>query len=245
MSARNEVLLRPIPAGLADLQGEPRAVWEAERLRLMLWTGVVRWLAHESALGWPPAQVALVRDAAMARINEQVDAAWWLRRRGRFVEPGSLLDGAEGGRTHQQPAPKYGRKVAVKVGAADGRYGYHAEDGVRVARLIVGTNANDALSGAAVSDEAEQEEAGRWAKAVLAELRGAQDGNMLGGSVSGRESHEQDVRAETSAGGSGKLGELVGTVRTKLDALRRRPRIPGPNHPWRSSFGHLPPGSAG
>jgi hypothetical protein len=187
------VEVKPSIEGFIDLQGEPRTVWEAERLRQMLWTGVVRWMARERALRWSPEQVSLVREAARARINEQVDAVWWLRRRGRFVEPGSLLDGAEGGRTHQQPAPKYGRKVAVKVGAADGRNGYHAEDGVLAARLVVGTNATDGLHGAVVGSEPEPEEAGRWAEAVLAELHAAQNANVLGATNRGREAYEQEV----------------------------------------------------
>jgi hypothetical protein len=242
MATHKATEVRPVAeAGFVDLQGESRATWEAERLRLMVWTGVVRWLAKEAALGWSPGQVALVRDAARARINEQVDAAWWMRRRGRFVEPGSLLDGAEGGRTHQQPAPKYVRKVAVKVGAADGHNGFHAEDGVRAARLIVGSNVKDALNGTVVGGEPEQEEAGRWAHAVLAELRAAQDASVLDASNSGREPHEQEVPAERSGSGSGKLGELVETVRTKLGALRRRPWIPGPNHPWRHTTFRRPP----
>jgi hypothetical protein len=222
---RIETLEQPQEFGFTQLQGEPRAIWEAERLRLMLWTGVVRWLARESAFGWSPDQVTLIRDAARKRINEQVDAMWWLNRRSLFVEPGSLLDGTI--KKYQQPAPKYGRTASAK--ADPERNDSHPEDGTRAARLIMGTPAQDALNGVAVaSGEPEHEDAGRWANAVLAELRNAPEPTT------------QEVPEQTE---SGKLGELVKTVQTKLGALRRRHWIPGPDHPWRSSYRHLPPGS--
>ena len=101
---------------------------EAEKLRLILWTDVVHWLARESGLGSSLVKVSLMRDKARAEINEQVYAVWWLQWRKLLMGPGSILDGEEEVRHVREPVAGHALNGTVDGdGPEEGEGGRWAE----------------------------------------------------------------------------------------------------------------------